>query len=111
MLEVSSMSLKGFGAALLVMSCGSTPSSTFDGGDPGGDDATASVNDAFVSFADGGPQKCQPQTCASAGYTCGSNADGCGGVIDCGQCTWPNFCGGGGYSKCGVGVDPDGGSL
>src|SRR5262249_45679167 len=33
---------------------------------------------------------------------CGVQSDGCGGTIDCGQCIAPEFCGGGGPSKCAV---------
>ncbi len=29
---------------------------------------------------------CAPQTCSSAGKTCGTHDDGCGGQIDCGAC-------------------------
>lgn len=29
---------------------------------------------------------CAPQTCRSAGKTCGTHDDGCGGSIDCGKC-------------------------
>lgn len=29
---------------------------------------------------------CAPQTCSSAGKTCGTHDDGCGGQIDCGKC-------------------------
>jgi len=47
---------------------------------------------------------CTPKTCTELGVNCGPMADGCGGIIaDCGKCTAPEFCGGGGASKCGVG--------
>lgn len=39
---------------------------------------------------------CNPQTCESAGATCGYLADGCGGVLECGACAEGSFCGGGG---------------
>ncbi|RME27867.1 MAG: hypothetical protein D6806_03880 [Deltaproteobacteria bacterium] len=32
-------------------------------------------------------QDCEPATCASLGKECGSWDDGCGGTIDCGQCS------------------------
>ena len=55
---------------------------------------------------------CQPATCSSLGLTCGQNADGCGHLTpDCGTCTAPEFCGGGGPSRCGLGVSADGGAL
>jgi hypothetical protein len=62
---------------------------------------------------DGSAQSCTPKTCADSGYTCGMNGDGCGGTLDCGTCTAPQYCGGGGYSQCGGGVvtAPDGGTV
>ena len=50
---------------------------------------------------------CVPQTCASQGYTCGTNSDGCGGTLQCGTCD-AGFCGGGGFSVCGGEVDAEG---
>ena len=107
------MSLKNFGLAALVTcvvgmaACGSDDSSTSDGGTS----SDATLFGDGVGFGGDAATTCQPRTCASAGYTCGLNGDGCGGVIDCGHCAQPNFCGGGGYSKCGIGVNADGGSL
>jgi hypothetical protein len=49
----------------------------------------------------GGPSACVPRSCASQGLQCGPAGDGCGGVLDCGQCTAPGQCGGGGFGKCG----------
>ena len=41
-------------------------------------------------------------TCASANATCGPIGDGCGGILNCGSCTLPETCGGGGVaSQCG----------
>jgi hypothetical protein len=48
---------------------------------------------------------CRPRTCSELGYTCGINADGCGGAVSCGTCVGNEFCGGGGFSRCG-GVVP-----
>ncbi|APR86701.1 Tryptophan synthase alpha chain [Minicystis rosea] len=43
-----------------------------------------------------------PVTCQDVGANCGPIGDGCGGVIDCGTCTAPDTCGGGGTpSVCG----------
>jgi hypothetical protein len=39
---------------------------------------------------------CMPLTCQQQGISCGPAGDGCGNVIDCGPCTPPNTCGGGG---------------
>jgi hypothetical protein len=77
----------------------------------GGKGSTTSAGGGgFIGF--GGSSACVPKTCAEAGYTCGMNGDGCGNVIDCGSCTAPEFCGGGGYSKCGgAPTGPDGGPI
>jgi hypothetical protein len=51
--------------------------------------------------ADGG-SACVPLTCAGLGYHCGLAGDGCGGALDCGTCTAPETCGGGGkVGECG----------
>jgi outer membrane protein assembly factor BamB len=51
----------------------------------------------------GGP--CVPKTCIGLGRNCGTVWDGCGGLIDCGTCTAPDSCGGGGEPNvCGQGV-------
>jgi len=45
---------------------------------------------------------CTPQTCMSAGATCGPIGDGCGNELQCGSCTGCETCGGGGTaSVCG----------
>jgi hypothetical protein len=50
---------------------------------------------------------CTPRTCDQLGYECGLQGDGCGGVIDCGVCTPPETCGGGGMpGVCGGGCTP-----
>jgi hypothetical protein len=46
---------------------------------------------------------CTPVTCTQLGLNCGPQGDGCGSVIDCGACTAPALCGGGGVAgHCGV---------
>lgn len=48
------------------------------------------------------PPTCTARTCAGVGATCGQIADGCGGLLNCGVCTPPNTCGGGGVAnQCG----------
>jgi hypothetical protein len=62
--------------------------------------------DTSVSPGDGSGSGsgCGLATCASQGATCGPVGDGCGGVIDCGTCTAPQTCGGGGtLFACGGG--------
>jgi hypothetical protein len=102
--------LTGFGG-LVAASCGSANPSL---GDQTEADASL-MNDAqFFSASDGSvAAHCAPKTCKSQGYTCGENGDGCGGAIDCGSCTAPEFCGGGGYSACGTmaGKSGDGGAA
>ena len=55
------------------------------------------------------PPPCTPLTCQAAGANCGAASDGCGGVLDCGSCTAPDFCGGGGINVCGHPTALDGG--
>jgi hypothetical protein len=55
-----------------------------------------------------GKPACKLLTCKDANATCGVASDGCGGVTaSCGSCNTAagEFCGGGGASKCGGGVD------
>jgi hypothetical protein len=54
-----------------------------------------------------------PKSCMDQGFDCGQNGDGCGGQQNCGTCMAPEFCGGGGFSKCGGNsqVIPDGGGV
>ncbi len=48
------------------------------------------------------PPTCTPRNCDQAGAKCGPVGDGCGGVIQCGDCASPATCGGGGVpSACG----------
>jgi len=55
------------------------------------------------------PPACVPTSCVALGYTCGTAADGCGGVLQCGPCPAGEYCGGAGQPyQCGV---VDGGSC
>lgn len=66
------------------------------------------LGDGAVS--DSGPadtgMHCTPRTCEAAGANCGPIADGCGGLIECGECTAVGaVCGGGGQPNvCGGGI-------
>src|SRR5258708_19573730 len=67
---------------IVAVSCGSSGDSSF--AVSGGPDASAhrdGAGDGPGSFGQGGA-KCVPGTCASLGYTCGQNGDGCGGALD-----------------------------
>jgi hypothetical protein len=55
------------------------------------------------------PVTCQPVSCAAQGLSCGPTGDGCGHTIQCGVCTPPLTCGGGGVR--GVCGEPDGGAC
>ncbi len=45
---------------------------------------------------------CTPKTCAELGASCGTLLDGCGASLDCGTCSAPETCGGGGTpNACG----------
>jgi hypothetical protein len=78
-----------------LLSCGACPSGAICG--------LKSANVCSGTLPDGGIA-CTPRTCAFYGATCGQLGDGCGGLTaPCGTCTSPAFCGGGGFSLCGVG--------
>jgi hypothetical protein len=77
-----------------TINCGTCISPAFCGG--GG----FSQCGGNAALADGG-SLCMPQSCSSLGYNCGPASDGCGNLLNCGTCTAPAFCGGGGFSQCG----------
>jgi hypothetical protein len=55
-----------------------------------------------------GGTSCQKHTCAGEGAECGSLPDGCGGTLECGSCTAPETCGGGGTPNvCGAACAPE----
>jgi len=57
---------------------------------------------ACVSVGNPGIPTCTAKTCNDLGATCGYRADGCGGLLDCGSCSAPDSCGGGGTpNQCG----------
>lgn len=64
------------------------------------DSAGGQASDALLVTV--APRPCAPATCLSAGKSCGSIDDGCGGTVKCGGCTAPSTCGGGGVAnECG----------
>jgi hypothetical protein len=68
------------------------------GDESGGDETGVGLN----PDVGGSESLCTPKTCAEAGANCGPIGDGCGGFIECGTCTAPETCGGGGKpSTCG----------
>jgi hypothetical protein len=72
---------------------------------PNGQTCGAAGKSSVCGAADGGA--CVKKTCAGLGYNCGPAGDGCGGQINCGTCTAPQTCGGGGKpSVCGGGCTP-----
>ncbi len=76
-----------------------------EGGDDGASDSTAAdgaPDSTPDATNDGGPRVCLPKTCAELAATCGPQGDGCGNLIQCGNCKAPQTCGGGGTpSACG----------
>lgn len=81
----------------IATSCGSSN----DGAKPGGGQPGGTGGAPFI-VTDGSSSSCVKLTCAALGATCGPQSDGCGDVIDCGQCTAPETCGGAGVaSVCG----------
>ena len=66
------------------------------GGDGGGDDGGDDGGDADAGVG------CGLVTCESSGATCGEIGDGCGTILECGECSGLETCGGGGEaSECG----------
>ncbi len=54
----------------------------------------------FPETCSGGTCTCTPNTCPPG--ACGTMPDGCGGTLNCGSCTPPQTCGGGGVpNQCG----------
>jgi hypothetical protein len=91
---------------LIAGGCGTCPAGQACGigGHPG-------VCGATGLGPDGGPiDLCTPTTCAQLGFNCGQAGDGCGNALQCGTCTGPDSCGGGGMpGQCGHTCAGDGG--
>jgi hypothetical protein len=68
-----------------------------------GSDANADTGTADGATSDATRESCAPSTTCPSGQNCGTAADGCGGTINCGTCTVPQTCGGGGMpNQCGT---------
>jgi hypothetical protein len=89
-----------------VIDCGSCTPPAFCGA--GG----FSVCGGNAAAADSGGNACVPESCHDLALGCGPAGDGCGNILDCGPCSFPQFCGGGGFSICGGDLfAQDGGSA
>jgi hypothetical protein len=101
---------------VLAAACGGGGGGNGNGGGGGDDDDDTAVPDGGGGGGDGGGGSgdagaggeidagvgCGLVTCESAGANCGPIGDGCGGVIQCGECQGTETCGGGGMpSVCG----------
>jgi hypothetical protein len=96
-------------AVVAVASCGSPAgTSVFDGGRSDAtfpdDGPPMGMDDSGMTIMTDGFTGCVPRSCADLHVNCGMNGDGCDGIVDCGPCPSGQFCGGGGYSKCGTGL-------
>ncbi len=98
------------GSAGLIAACGSSGDPAVFTDDSGAGDGTSPIqpgDDSGNIFggdssSDGSPTTCTPKTCQQLGVSCGPQGDGCGNIIQCGDCTAPQTCGGGGTpSVCG----------
>jgi hypothetical protein len=95
----------GFGATLVFAACGSSGNTPGHGGNTGtagatgtgGHTATASGTGGDVIIIDDGgtgDAACATAvTCAQAGANCGPISDGCGGILQCGDCPAGEGCG------------------
>jgi hypothetical protein len=74
--------------------------------DPSLADAGTNLNpldSGLETFPDAAAGPCTPKTCAQLGKNCGPVATGCGATANCGACTAPLTCGGGGVANvCGT---------
>src|SRR5690606_5772703 len=90
--------------SLALASCGTNAEVAIplEGTIDAGNDVSVTIDSG--NFGDDPSLTCKPRTCEEQGVECGPAADGCGGLIECGTCPYPQTCGGGGQpSRCGGG--------
>jgi len=100
--SLRSWGVSTFGALMAVSGCsGDSPSNanpadnTLPSQEGGAPDTSAAADAASETI-------CSTTTCAKAGVSCGTLPDGCGGVLDCGNCPNGTSCGGNGANRCGT---------
>ncbi len=106
--------------ACAITACGGAPKVTTDDGSKNSKESTSSASDADGG-ADGGSvgsgkqsgkdegnqfvtddsEKCEPASCEELDADCGKAADGCGGIIECGDCKDGEVCGLHEHNVCG----------
>jgi hypothetical protein len=82
-------------AVLISLGCGHSPSKTTVGGGDSTVNPSRPEPPDFVGGEDAGTGGlgCERATCVGLGKDCGSVADGCGGILDCGACGADAACG------------------
>jgi hypothetical protein len=80
---------------------GGGQASTSKGGDNGVGGRGGSTGTFNIGGSNGGGSTGCLITCDDVGADCGPISNGCGDIVQCGDCTPPDFCGGGGPNKCG----------
>ncbi len=79
--------------------CFAIESASTDGVDYNSREAASGRPELLLAVGTG----CTPTTCAAQGKNCGTIANGCGGTHNCGTCSTPQLCGGGGVANvCGA---------
>ncbi len=88
--------------------CGSSPTVGSDDQSASNDDAEENEGDSGVGpklpdggfgedgqqqFIDDSEEECKPVDCDDLGADCGAASDGCGGLLDCGECNADEECG------------------
>ncbi len=97
--------LAALGTVIMAACAGGEETSGLGAADTGTDGSLADGFDPDGGFhgETGDTGGCVPKVCKDLGVDCGKQADGCGGLIECGNCVPPAICGGGGKpSLCGT---------